>query len=283
VTLSGDRSDHAAMFSAKLQYKINPAVMVYLSYARGFKSGGFNVGDTSGVAANIPYSPEHVNAYEAGLKSIWFDDQLLMNLAVFRSDYSDLQVAVNSTTPTGAIISRVRNAAESRSQGVELESRWAVSRNFRLAAEVSYLDSRYRNYQSVTPTSLQSFNHIPAQDLSGRPTEFAPKWSANLNQTYTLAVTDRYEMLGELTEYFTSRYFYAPTDDPLLEQGGYGRLDARLGFQPSDSKWGIDLIGKNLTDRNVAMFGQYLSTSLGSVVVQKEQPRSVVIQARYHW
>ena len=50
--------------------------MLYVSFARGFKAGGFNGSDTTGIAANIPFAPEYVNAYEAGFKSEWLDDTL---------------------------------------------------------------------------------------------------------------------------------------------------------------------------------------------------------------
>ena len=48
--LSGDRSDQAWMPSGRLQYQITPDAMVYFTYAKGFKAGGFNGGDTTGVS-----------------------------------------------------------------------------------------------------------------------------------------------------------------------------------------------------------------------------------------
>ncbi len=115
----------AWMPSGGLQFELRPEVLSYVSYSRGFKAGGFNPLDAAAstvVPNNGAYDPEYVHAYEAGLKSKWFDDSLLINVAVFLSDYEDLQVTTLEFQPlTGTYTASVRNAAKSRSQGVELE------------------------------------------------------------------------------------------------------------------------------------------------------------------
>jgi iron complex outermembrane receptor protein len=281
-TLSGSRSDHAWLPSAKAQYQIDPQAMVYFSYSRGFKAGGFNGADQSAVAANLPFAPEHVNAYEVGLKSQWFDDTVLLNLAVFRADYTNLQVAVNINTG-GNIRSLVQNAATSRSQGAELEAQWAVTRNFRLSANASYDDAHYVRYPNVTPTQLQILNSQAVQDLSGRPTYFAPRWSGSLSGSYRAQLPADYHLTGELTTFATSSYFLDGTDDPTVSQDAFVRFDARLSLESPGGRWTLDLIGKNLSNRNILSFGQAMPLSLGSVAVQKEQPRSVAAQVRFHW
>lgn len=116
------------MPSARIQYDINPAAMIYASYGRGFKSGGFNGTETSGDAANVPFVPEYVTAYEVGLKSEWLEDSLLANVAVFRSDYSDLQVSFwDFPQGGGGAVPHMRNSSRGISQsnfdtaGKELE------------------------------------------------------------------------------------------------------------------------------------------------------------------
>jgi outer membrane receptor protein involved in Fe transport len=197
-TLSGSRSDRAWLPSAKVQYQIDPEAMVYFSYSKGFKAGGFNGANQTAVASNLPFAPEHVNAYEAGLKSRWLDDTVLLNLAVFRAEYSNLQVAVNINTG-GNIRSLVQNAASSLSQGVELEGQWVITRDFHLSANVSYDDAHYVRYQNVSPTQLQILNGQASQDLSGRPTYFAPKWSGSLTGSYRIRLPADYELATDLT------------------------------------------------------------------------------------
>lgn len=283
-TLSDDRSDHALMPSAKIQYKIDTQAMVYLSYARGFKAGGFNGVDNSGNAANLPFSPEHVNAYEAGLKSEWFNNRVLLNLSLFRSDYSDLQVSTNILSSAGTFVSLVKNAASSRSQGVEFEAQWAASEHFRLAAAATYLDAKYESYPNATPTQLQTFRGLKVQDLSGRPTAFAPRWSGSATATYSLPLPGDYLFTTELSSYFSSSYDVGGIDDPLVRTDSYTRLDARVSLESPDRRWAFDVIGKNLTDASTFVFGPGpLPRSPGSLFFEKEQPRNFAVQGRYRW
>jgi iron complex outermembrane recepter protein len=295
--LEDSRSDHAWMPSAKVQYKLASDVMAYASYARGFKGGGFNGADNTAVLANLPFSPEHVDAYEIGLKSEWLEHRLLLNLAVFRSDYDDLQVAVNLANAAGTFVSLVRNAAASRSEGMELESLWAISPNLRLTATATYLDARYLSYPNVSLTAAQQlrFNQCLAahpvpdceplrfQDLSGRPTQYAPDWSGTVSGTYSAKVLGHFIITSELTTGFSTEYYIAPTLDEGLRQGGYARLDSRFTFESSRGNWAVDLIGKNLTSRKVLSYGSNLPASLGSLLLQKEQPRNAALQFRYQW
>jgi iron complex outermembrane receptor protein len=298
---TGSRSDHAWLPSAKLQYQFSPDMMGYLSYAKGFKAGGFNGVDSSGNPANIPYAPEHVNAYELGLKSEWFARKVLVNLALFRSDYGDLQVTQTLPSGAGSVLSVVKNAAGSVSQGVELEAQWAVTKAFHLSGNIAYDDAYYVSYPNVPLTQLQTFCHRPAnvsnhacvqafggdpgatQDLSGRPTSFAPLWTGSLTGDYRLHMGNSL-LTTALTAIYSSSYFTnAGLDDPILAQASYLRLDGRLTLETPDRHWAVDLIGKNLTDRNIVTFALPWPNSLGSAVIAKEPPRNVAVQVRSRW
>jgi iron complex outermembrane receptor protein len=282
-TLSGSRTDHAWMPSSKIQYKFDPSMMGYFSYAKGFKAGGFNGADNTGIASNLPYGPEHVNAYELGIKSTWLDNRVLLNFDLFRSDYTDLQVSTNLASTTGTFVSLVKNAASSRSQGAELEAQWVATREFRLSAELTYLDAYYVSYPNVSPTQLQQFEGLATQDLSGKPTEFAPKWSGSVTGTYAVALPGNYAFITELTDLISSSYFLSGTDDPTVEQSSYERLDARLSLENSEGHWAFDVIGKNLTDRTILTFAAPYTLSPGSLYGIKQSTRSVAAQVRWKW
>jgi iron complex outermembrane receptor protein len=281
-TLSGSRKDEALLPSAKIQYQIDPRWMTYLSYAKGFKAGGFNGADNTGVAKNLPFEPEHVNSYEVGMKSEWFDDRLLVNVAAFRSDYTNLQVAININTG-GNIRSLVQNAASSVTEGVELETQWAVTKDLRLSANVAYDDAHYNTYTGVSPTQLQQLAGQTTQNLSGRRTAFAPDWTGNLTGSYRMSLPGSYQLTTELTGFFSASYFMDGTDDPTVFQGAYARLDARMSLQSPDGHWTLALIGKNLTDRDILTFSQAFPLSLGSVGVSKQYPRNVAGQFQFHF
>jgi len=126
------------------------------------------------------------------------------------------------------------------------------------------------------------------QDLSGRPTGFAPRVSGNLTASYIANLPREYRLTASASGIYSSSYYYANngTDDDLLKQGGYGRLDSQLTLESPDRRWAVDLIGKNLTDRIIVeggTGGTSLPTSLGSTLLRKEQPRNFALQLRYHW
>jgi outer membrane receptor protein involved in Fe transport len=281
-TLSDSRTDRALMPSAKLQYQFAPAAMGYLSYARGFKAGGFNGTDTTGVKSNLGFQPEYVNDFEAGVKTTWFDRRLLLDVNTFLMKYSGLQLTGNYYQPNGAVISLVKNAATSQSAGVEMEAQWVVTRDLRLSAEVAYLDAHYESYPNAGVTLAQQRVGLKLQDLSGKPTSLAPRWTQSVTGTYSLPLWSDYHLTSEVTGYSSSRYFLSSgTDDPLLSQSAYVLLGARLAFEAPGNRWNVAIIGKNLTDRDVLTTGSALPTSLGTLIVNKQMPRSVAAQFTY--
>jgi iron complex outermembrane receptor protein len=282
-TLTGSRVDHDWMPSARIQYRFDPKVMLYASFSQGFKAGGFNGSDTTGIAANLPYQPEYVNAYELGLKSEWLDDTVLMNLDVFRSNYRNLQVVVEEGYATGNGVAVVRNAAASQSQGVEYEGQWVASRNFRISTDVTYLNSRYVSYPDAAPTALQTQEGLSAQNLSGQRTEYAPLWSGSVTAAFTTAIPGNLKFTAALIPFFTSSYYVLSSEDDASKQSEYVRLDARLTLETADGRWALDLIGKNMTDRRVITFATIAPTSPGSYFVSQAEGSNYAAQIRFHW
>ena len=299
---SAARATYRAVIpSARLQYNVARDAMFYFSYANGFKAG-VPVTAFAGVLSPA-LNPEHVNAYEVGFKSELFDRRVLFNVDVFRSDYQDLQVFSNIFNANLTTSSIITNAGSSRSQGIEVEGQWAVSKAFRLSTAFTYLDAKYLNYPNVTNTGILTFcranptnaqcaatypNPIPAlQNLSGRPTGFAPKWSGNLTASY-VADLGSYRLTTDVTGLYSSSYYYANngTDDDQLKQGKYGRLDFSVALESPNRRWQLSLIGKNMTDAYIVSGGNggtSLPSSLGSILYARDEPRNVAVQIRYKW
>jgi iron complex outermembrane receptor protein len=288
------QSSHALMPSARVQYQFNPGVMGYFRYDRGFLAGGFNGADVINFGHITQFGPEHVNAYEIGLKSKWLYDTVLLNLDLFRADYTDLQVSVLKYNCAGAagcgFIGDLANAAKSRSQGVEFEGQWVPMKDLRLGANVTYLKAYYLSYPNANQTTLQSYCSLPGSgtlyclqqfpagvppvnDLSGQATAYAPKWSGSMTASYGVTLPGDFRLTTELDPYFTTNYYFI-SGDPIYRTGGYVRLDGRLSFGPQDGRWSIDLIGKNLTDRTIVATRRSLYES------SKERPRNIALQFR---
>ncbi len=277
--LNGDRTDDAWMPSVGVQFRFTPEVMAYLSYSRAFLAGGFNYNEVcAGCAApdasRLPFAPESVNAYELGLKGEWLDRRLNLAVAIFHSDYKDLQTAATVTTGAGAVINIVRNAADSVSRGAELEARLLPTENLRLTASVTYLDSYYREY-FFTPTV----------NLADQPTGYAPDWSGSIAAEYDFHLPGDYVLTAMAAGRFATEQYFSGTASASTLAPGYERLDARLTLESSSRKWAFDLIGGNLTDERVLTFlnARQLVASGSSYMFQAQQPRNFSVQARYRW
>ena len=277
--------------SAGIQYQLQPGAMLYATYNKGYKPGGFNGQELVEHADLAAYGPEHVNAYEAGLKSKLYDDKVLINVDIFRSDYKDLQVNEPFYLAAyNAYQSAVRNAAASRSQGVELESQWAPVSALRLSADVTYLESTYTSFPNSAPPTLQNFCAndyvLPAcgqfgtvvpktANVAGQSTPYAPKWSGSLSGSYTFILPGSYRFTTKVIPYFTSGFYAdgANGDDPVFHIGGYARLDATMTLEAPGGHWALDLIGKNLTDRVIV-------NAIALAYASKEEPTNIAIQLR---
>ena len=93
-----------------------------------------------------PFDPEFVDSFEAGIKSSWFDNHLVVNAAYFYNDYDDIQLTVFSVSSNGGFASNIRNAAEANVQGVELEFRARPFEGFELSGSLGLIDADYYDF-----------------------------------------------------------------------------------------------------------------------------------------
>ncbi len=154
--------------TVSLSYDLRDSVSVYLRYAEGFKSGGFN-GEAQTLEETLrPYSSESVRSIEAGIKGLWLDNRLRAAAAVFRNEHSDMQLSV--FTAEGAAGSSVRNAGEAVIQGIEVEGMLNVTEEIRVRASYGYLDSEYDKFLdcggAVDVANNRAFPHAPESSLS---------------------------------------------------------------------------------------------------------------------
>jgi iron complex outermembrane receptor protein len=146
-----------------LNYKPNDDLLFFASATRGFKSGGWNA---RGTAANqlLPFGPEKVWSYEAGLKSDLFDRRVRANLTAFWLDVSDLQTISGLVNPTtGAITFLTRNFADYRNKGIEAELTVVPVEGLNLYANVGYQDDEYRLPGNPPAVDIYGIQSIPAQ------------------------------------------------------------------------------------------------------------------------
>lgn len=150
-----------------VSWQPNADILVFASATNGFKSGGWNA---RGTAANqfLPFGPEKVWSYEAGVKSDWFDKLLRANFTIFRMDVEDLQTPSALVAPSGAITFLTRNFADYRNTGFEAEFTVAPADGLTLFANIGYQDDHYRVPTGVPPTDIYGIQSVEAQAAACR-------------------------------------------------------------------------------------------------------------------
>lgn len=117
--------------------------LVYASYSRGYKGGGFNPGGVAGSGVGPAFAPEFVNAIEVGTKNTFANNRISLNLTGFHYDYKGYQVSklVNQTVANENI--------DARLWGVEFEGTAEIARGLILDTKIGYLNTSIQNGASI--------------------------------------------------------------------------------------------------------------------------------------
>lgn len=286
-TFTGSRKDDDLLPSLTLQYSPRQDLMFYASFGQGFKAGGFDGTVFSNDRSAWQFDPETVDAYEVGMKALWRDAGITLNLAAFRSTYEDLQLAVPVSVGT-AIAVVTRNVAGLESQGLELDAAWAPSSNWRFGLSAAWLDASYENFGNGPCTVLQGLQTPPGQacfqNLSGQAPPYAPRYSGRLSagSRYPLGSTGL-QWTSELSYSFTDEFDVLTSNEPYVRSPAYEKLDARLGLGGAGGRWELAAVIRNVTDERTWSWGQQLGLGAGHFQVIADAPRTVALQGQYRW
>jgi len=252
--------------------------MLYATYSQGFKAGGFDEGNATGVLDDIIFDDEKAKSYEVGVKVRGFQDRLRANAAVFYSEYDNLQVSMFD----GVASLIVGNAAQSTTKGVELDAQLAATDRLLLTASVTYLDATYDSYRA----GPCAYGQGTVCDLSGKSLPYAPEWSGNFSARWEDTFANGW-MYGLRAEAIYSDMFFTAGDlDPLVAQRAFWKYDASVSLTSPGRTWDFAIMGKNLTDEVTAHFGDDipLSNVLGNNYQQYvDPPRTIALQVRYQF
>lgn len=237
--------------------------MAYASATRGFKSGGFQLGDGK------PFLPEYLWSYEIGLKSTLFDRRVRANLSAFYYNYNNLQVVqyINGVAST-------TNAGKATIKGLELEVMAKPTERVSLTSTLAWLDARYDVYFDQG-TSLTG-NRLPN----------APKWNITFGGEYSLPLGTVGDLVLRADLAWRDTAFFKPNNDPLYAGGNTMLVNGRIAWQPDGKQWEVALYGRNLTNERYASYKAVGTDATGvsnpslPLTVYGE-PRQYGVQLRY--
>ena len=233
------------------RYAFSDDMMMFATYSKGYRSGGFLGRVDSDESAATPYDPETVDNYELGIKSEWLDNRLRLNANVFYMEYEDkqeeLQLPSNDATGQKTVVS---NASSATIYGLEFDVQAYVTDNLSLRANLGYLDTEYDDfaYEALDGSIV---------DLSDLEFRRAPDWTATLDATYewemaggTAWVRGAYHYLGE--------HYTSVDNSPELENDDQHLLDASINY--SRNAFTFSIYGRNLLDEDGYIHGYDVAT-----------------------
>jgi len=239
---NGDQTNSNVSPGLVVGYDVSDDVNVYGKWARGYKTGGFNVRASSIQRFSEGFGEETLDAFEIGLKSSWLDNRLRMNVAAFMSKYKDMQTNMQISTA----VTDTFNAGKATIKGVEVDLTARPAPGMTVGISYAYLDP--------------SFDEI--LDLQGN--DIADRYSFIEAPKHTVALSLQYQFpetpIGTLTayaDYFFQDKKHTSTIDSRYIVGDYSLLDVRLTLADIPvgvGNWRLSAYGKNLTDKEYYVF-----------------------------
>lgn len=246
-----------------LSYKPERDTTLYASAARGFRSGQLQpissilLAEANGVDLPSTIRPDSITTYEVGAKSLFLDGSLLVEGALFYSDWKDVAVRV----PITSTINGLTNSKGTENKGVELNVVYTPTASLMLQVGGAIIDATYVADVPGTPLN------------KGTDVYNVPRNSLSASAAYS------WDIATDLRGVVRSGLVHDSARETALTAGTPGdaitMLDARIGLE-SDNGWSAFLYGENLTNEDGALNAR---TTLG--VANRLRPRTYGVVFRY--
>jgi len=281
-----ERDEESLTPSINIQWDVSDATMLYASASTGFKSGGFNVIQMSNIESEVEFEEEDALAFEIGAKMTLLDGAAELNVALYRTEFDDMQVSLFSATTQGFTVG---NAASAVSQGIELDGRWQITDKLMLRGSAGYIDFEFEDFATAGCTADQEGAWAVAgnpgsceQDLSGKTNQDTPELSASLGLEYNQPI-GAFDLTTQIDINYSDEYFATSDLDPHTVQDSFTKVNANITFGPQDGFWDVSLIGKNLTDEDTFKYANDVPLFAGAHFVGTQQPRTIAVRGRLHF
>ena len=314
-----ERDNNESEWTGKvaLEWNVTDDAMTYASYSQGYKGPAFNVAFGSSPANTDPVDPETSEAFELGLKSSWFENRLIFNVAIFHTAFDDFQASASEFTPNldengnpidedgdgfddGVFSFVLSNVGKVETQGVEIDFTALPMENLTLSGGMAYVDAKIKEFEGAGCTFGQSFRGVgykgqttcggttATQDLSGGVLPATPEWKFTLAASYLIPLTSMPFDLEVNGNYrYQDKVQFVIEQDAYTTQDSYGILDLSLVALDHSDHYTVTLFTKNV-------FDEWYLTSVNSFVstftpngyghqVPRYAERTFGVEARYRW
>lgn len=228
---TGSISKTIVLPKASVSYDLTRGTMLYASVAKGYEPGRVPV---YGDGAFQPFRPETSLNYEVGVKGDMLDGMLLYELAGFHITYKDRQFETR-VNEDGVIYEKIVNVGKSESYGAEFSATLRPSDALTITGTGGYLHSEWKN-------GIFDF-----EDVSGKTTPNAPKFTGTLVVDYTQPVSDNLE-LGLRADVMHNSGFYWDVPN-VTRQDDYNLVGMRIALSDLYDTWELAARVVNLFDK----------------------------------
>ena len=274
ANFSGSHASNNVSPKVSLDWSVNPNIKLYASYSEGFHSGGYNIrANCAAIPSSCrPIDDEKVKSFELGSKMTFFDDRLMLNTALYRNVYSNIQLSVFSsyTLPNGqpGFFGDFTNAGKGHIDGLEEEFAWMPSENTTLRGNLAWMHTKYTQFMSsgVNIADTQKFTN-------------APKFSGGLTLEHSIPLGNGGSLSGRINYSYQTMVYPETTLSPLIAQSAYGLWNAGVIWQVNQP-WSLSLQGTNLANKSYRTTG-YNIGALGIYTGFYGAPRMVTLSAKY--
>jgi iron complex outermembrane receptor protein len=240
-----------------LDYQWTSNTLLYATWSRGFKAGGFQALASTASAAG-PYGDETMDAMELGIKTFFWEHRARISADVFYENIEGLQRSV-VFLENGISNNLTLNAANSISKGVELEAAFLPIDALTIRANAGYLDAYYSRFCAnfvATNASRPACGNQPGQvDNTNLTPSNAPRWTSALTAEYRVPVTDIGALSLHIDEAYTTSMWTADDNNPISYRSPEALLNAAIGFSAAGESYSVSLWGRNLANRIVTEAG----------------------------
>ncbi|MGJ8670091.1 MAG: TonB-dependent receptor [Oceanococcus sp.] len=248
-----------------INFKPTAHASLFASWSTAYKSGGFNAFASTGDDETLLYDPEEVSQLALDGKFRLLDGRARVNVSIFRMDLEDFQVFTIDPVNFAA---STKNAASSRSQGVEADIYWQAAPSLSVVSSVGFNDTEFLDFKIGTcPQDMTNSDGDDDErcDLSGKPMVRAPRWTATLGASYRRRLSalpglhvgsgtwlDRWALTAGISGEYSSTQYLSDDLDERKRQQPFTRVNAHFGVASSDQRWSLRLLVNNLNDVRTA-------------------------------
>ncbi len=247
---------HQGFISARASaaYKFTPDVMGFVTYSRGGRAGGPNPTANLPATAPVTVLAEELDNYEVGVKSAWFDNKLLVNVAAFVMVDHNYITNVTSLA-TGTPVTFLANAKRAVSRGVELDVRAEPFEGLFLYGSMTY-DKTYYGSFDAGPCPFELSNLGRSCNFTGQPLSLTPLWAFAVGGEYQHRLGEIFAsvpkpVVGYLGADFTyqTSFYSDPTNSIYTLINPYGLLNAHAGLRFEDGSLDVSGWVNNALDK----------------------------------